>query len=221
MKTLFMKLSSMLLSLCVTEAFPLTAVRSSFSSPRRSSRLSAKRSSGNSKKKTAPKVASGFGGAATEKCACGSELSYNKCCGRFHSNPDLVEKATPTEIVRARYTAYAKNLVDFIVRTTHPEHESFQQDMAHWKETIESGFLNYELLGCEILKEEIVPIQNLASVKFRANMLQKDNEQRMDFIETSLFQREEAAAGKTWLYRQGKVEKPPDLERKIDSSKYF
>ena len=59
------------------------------------------------------KSASGFGGAATEPCPCGSKLGYMKCCGRLHKNEDEYAKASAKEVVLARYTAYAKREVSF------------------------------------------------------------------------------------------------------------
>ena len=55
--------------------------------------------------------ASGFGGAAVSPCPCGSEKGYMKCCGLLHSNADAYGKATAEEVVRARYSAYAKRHV--------------------------------------------------------------------------------------------------------------
>ena len=54
---------------------------------------------------------SGFGGAAVEACPCGSGLGYMKCCGKIHKNADEFAAATPEQIVRARYSAYAKREV--------------------------------------------------------------------------------------------------------------
>ena len=55
--------------------------------------------------------ASGFGGAAVIPCPCGSGEPYNKCCGRLHSNAKVYGDASAEEVVRARYSAYAKRQV--------------------------------------------------------------------------------------------------------------
>jgi hypothetical protein len=55
--------------------------------------------------------ATGFGGAATESCPCGSGFGYAKCCGKLHQDPMAFATATPSQVVRARYTAYAKRQV--------------------------------------------------------------------------------------------------------------
>lgn len=79
---------------------------------------------------------SGFGGAATQNCPCGLPIGYMKCCGKIHKSESEFSKATPQEIVRARYSAYAKREVDFIVGSTHPLNKQFMTDIEHWKETI-------------------------------------------------------------------------------------
>ena len=67
------------------------------------------------KKKTksnkAPAKGSSFGGAAMEPCPCGSEETYSKCCGKLHSDINAYKSATAEQVVRARYSAYAKKQV--------------------------------------------------------------------------------------------------------------
>ena len=50
----------------------------------------------------------GFGGKATEPCPCGSGIGYMKCCGKLHKDPQAFADATAEQVVRARYSAYAK-----------------------------------------------------------------------------------------------------------------
>jgi SEC-C motif len=90
---------------------------SSFSSLR-STRLYAtspkqrkKSSSSTSKKGSGSASYSGFGGAAIEPCPCGSSLGYAKCCGKLHGDLNAYKIATAEQVVRARYSAYAKRQV--------------------------------------------------------------------------------------------------------------
>ena len=87
----------------------------------------AKKSS-NNKKKARPST-SGFGGAATESCPCGSDDPYMKCCGKLHKNVREFMKAEPEQVVRARYSAYAKREIDFIIKSTHPKNKNFDADI--------------------------------------------------------------------------------------------
>ena len=57
------------------------------------------------------KSASGFGGAAISPCPCGSQNGYMKCCGLLHSSPKAYGNAKAEQVVRARYSAYAKREV--------------------------------------------------------------------------------------------------------------
>ena len=121
---------------------------------------------------------SGFGGAATEDCPCGSGFGYMKCCGKLHKDPSAYAYATAGQVVRARYSAYAKRDVDFIVGSTHPLNKNFMSDIEHWKETIRTNcYDNFELTNCEIVDEsyEGEGETEIAKVKFVAKMTQVDS----------------------------------------------
>jgi len=84
--------------------------------------------------RTKPSI--GFGGGSIESCHCGSEVGYGKCCGRIHSDATAFAQAGAEAVVRARYTAYAKREIDFIIGSTHPLNKDFKTDIDHWKKTI-------------------------------------------------------------------------------------
>lgn len=157
---------------------------------------------------------SGFGGAAVEDCPCGSTLAYMKCCGKIHKDADAFAQATPEQVVRARYSAYAKREIDFIIGSTHPLNEAFMSDIEHWRETIRTNcYDNFELTKCEIRSESFQGEgeSQVGKVKFIANMIQVDSREMTSFMEISTFER----AGKhirqgAWLYRSGVVESVPD-----------
>ena len=96
---------------------------------------------GSKKKKKRPtskenKSVGGFGGAAMEVCPCGSEDVYSKCCGKIHSNVNAFRLASPEQVVRARYSAYAKKKPEFLMASTHPKNKAFDPDLKRWKDTI-------------------------------------------------------------------------------------
>ena len=71
---------------------------------------------------------------ANAVCACGSGISYGDCsCYMLH---DGAEAATPGELVRARYSAYAYRLPDFLMRTTDPNGAEYEADQAGWKRSL-------------------------------------------------------------------------------------
>lgn len=78
----------------------------------------------------------GFGGAALETCPCGSGETYGNCCGKLHRDSNAFKAATPEQVVRARYSAYAKKQADFLMASTHPLHKDFDTDLKRWKKTI-------------------------------------------------------------------------------------
>lgn len=56
--------------------------------------------------------------AESPSCPCGTGRSFKLCCGRFldgGAHPDTAE-----ELMRSRYTAYARKDVDYLVATHHP-----------------------------------------------------------------------------------------------------
>lgn len=54
----------------------------------------------------------------TRPCPCGSGAAYDACCGPLHRGTALA--ATPEELMRSRFSAYALGDLDHIVRTWHP-----------------------------------------------------------------------------------------------------
>lgn len=61
-------------------------------------------------------------------CPCGSELEYDKCCEPFHSGDAKPE--TAAKLMRARYSAFVKNKVQFIADTHVPDTEDFDLEEA-------------------------------------------------------------------------------------------
>lgn len=160
-------------------------------------------------------AARGFGGVAVAACACGSGTVYNKCCGRLHQDATVYAAAAPEQVVRARYSAYARRVVDFIIASTHPDNKSFADDIEHWKRTIEDDcYDNFELNKCEILTSsctdhEDTSTNDTATVQFLAHMTQRDTRERTSFIETSSFKRH-AVTG-AWLYLDGVIADPSSV----------
>jgi len=153
---------------------------------------------------------SGFGGSALEPCPCGSDQGYMKCCGKVHKDGKSYGMAAAEQVVRARYSAYAKREIDFIIGSTHPLNKDFMTDIEHWKDAIALNcYDNFELTKCQILNEtyEGEGEKEIAKVEFVATMVQIDSREKTSFMETSTFER----AGKhiregAWLYRSGVVE---------------
>ena len=79
-----------------------------------------------------------------EACPCQSAQQYENCCGPIHK--DFKKAKTPQSLMRARYSAYVKNNIDFIIKTHHPDKvDGFDRDEA------ESWASESEWFGLKIL----------------------------------------------------------------------
>lgn len=50
-------------------------------------------------------------------CPCGSELTLDKCCGRYHQGEVA---PSPEALMRSRYSAFVLGLCDYLLATWHP-----------------------------------------------------------------------------------------------------
>lgn len=125
-------------------------------------------------------------------CPCHSGLPYSNCCEPLHLGKPAHNAYS---LMRSRYAAYALNLADYIIQTTHPKNPAYQINTAKWKDELntfnsQTSFINLEMLGFE---ED----NNQAFVTFRATLSQGN--QDSSFSEKSSFLKEN---GK-WLYKDG------------------
>ncbi|MDO4908586.1 MAG: YchJ family metal-binding protein [Corynebacterium sp.] len=51
-------------------------------------------------------------------CPCRTGLPYEECCGRFHTGTPA---PTPEALMRSRFSAFAKNIPEYLLRTWAPE----------------------------------------------------------------------------------------------------
>ena len=86
-----------------------------------------------------------------DPCPCHSERKYKKCCRPYHNGMNV---PTPTTLVRARYSAYALGLVDFIMDTTHPDSPHYEERTVRWRAGLEAYVLRSQFGNLEILEAE-------------------------------------------------------------------
>lgn len=164
------------------------------------------------KRKTEQKAAKsgkGFGGDTVVKrydrrpapeavCSCDANESYEKCCAPCHASGGASD---PVALTRARYTAYAYRLPDFLIDTTSAAHEEWQADRAEWKKELLQFCDSFVFEGLELG----APVEEeggaCVRVPFRARLVQKGAIKMLDLLETSTFVRE----GDRWLYAGGDV----------------
>lgn len=79
-------------------------------------------------------------------CPCGSSQDYTTCCEPIHNNHALAQ--TPEQLMRSRYSAHVKGLVDYVVNTYHPSCQAEQQrsDIA---QSIDSDWCGLEVVATE------------------------------------------------------------------------
>ncbi|WP_431046298.1 YchJ family protein [Streptomyces sp. P1-3] len=56
---------------------------------------------------------------APEGCPCGLPAAYADCCGRFHGG--RAQAATPEQLMRSRFSAFALHDEAYLLRSWHPE----------------------------------------------------------------------------------------------------
>jgi len=127
-------------------------------------------------------------------CPCKSGKLYKTCCQHYHDG-FLPENALV--VMRARYAAFALQLVDYIIRTTHPTHFSFTLDKEVWRREILAFAEQTHFEGLRVLN--FVEHQKQAEVTFTAYLIAEGKD--LIFTETSLFLKE----GENWLYQKGKI----------------
>ena len=153
------------------------------------------------------------------KCPCGSGSQYSECCKSAH-NFGIVT-SSPSELVRARYSAYAANNADFIIGTTSDQspdakhYKSLPGDEARnnrrWSKDIHNSMMkDYFYIKTEIISEEIDPDQkDSATVTFRHLAIQKGSNVMYPVEEKATLSRDD---GVTWKYVLGEVSRPPSEE---------
>lgn len=125
-------------------------------------------------------------------CPCHSGKLYAECCQPFH----LGEKpGTALQLMRSRYSAYAQQLADYIMETTHPSNSGFMTDKKEWAGQIRQFAQNTRFEGLQIIHFEDGPV--VAFVTFRALLKQKG--QDASFNEKSRFEK----INGRWLYHSG------------------
>lgn len=132
-------------------------------------------------------------------CPCGSRKLYEVCCAPFHLRKSLPK--TALELMRARFAAYALNIPEYIIYTTHKNNAQYIEKKDLWMLEISffSKSTSFDHLEVMDFKED----GNSGSVVFIAHLSQDGLD--VSFKEKSLFVRENGL----WLYLDGQTEKSP------------
>ncbi|KAJ8906734.1 hypothetical protein NDN08_003223 [Rhodosorus marinus] len=98
----------------------------------------------------APVCSAGKGFGKAPQCGCGLEKPYQECCGAIHERRRKAEFAK--ELMRARYSAYQKALVGFIMDTTTGVSES--EDSEKWRAALSAYVQATKFKGLKVMKSE-------------------------------------------------------------------
>lgn len=121
------------------------------------------------------------------KCPCDSEKEYEKCCALVHNNPKHASSAEM--LMRARYSAFVLQKIDFIYNTFHPSTRRFQnkKDIANWAQ--ESKWMQLEIIHA-----------TRNTVEFKAHYLDLSGNVQIHY-EKSTFKEVQ----QVWYYVDGKI----------------
>ncbi len=127
----------------------------------------------------------------TEICLCDSGKPFKKCCERFLNKSAVV--ATPKQLMRSRYTAYALgNYGEYLMATWLPE-----SSKGHTIDSLSEK--NNEWVKLEILSSQ----QKADEGKIEFNAYYKVDDGSLNILhEKSIFQRIDGR----WYYVEGDVE---------------
>lgn len=56
-----------------------------------------------------------------DQCPCGSTLTYEACCGRWHHGPDRLMAPDAESLMRSRYSAFVMDDLPYLLDTWHPD----------------------------------------------------------------------------------------------------
>lgn len=127
-------------------------------------------------------------------CPCGTGNSYTLCCKPYHEGK-LPENALL--LMRSRYCAYALNLPDYIIETTHPAGSCYSPNKFSWRRSL-SEFSK----SCQFQKLDVLDFKEnnvMATVTFTAVICR--GEEDGTFTERSYFEK----IGQKWFYRGGQL----------------
>ncbi len=136
-----------------------------------------------------------------EACPCGSERDYGDCCQPLIEGERAAE--TPETLMRARYSAYVKTAVDFIIASTHASQRS-----NYTAEGIRKWSRNSEWRGLTVVRTEGGgPADDEGVVEFMARYVAKGRSHTHH--EIAQFRRDDG----TWYFYDGEAPQHQTVKR--------
>ena len=129
----------------------------------------------------------------TDLCSCDSGKNYQYCCAPYHKGIDFPK--TAEQLIRSRYTAYIKKLVNYLVETTHPDKRSPSLETDIRQSVKSTLWLRLTIHGTS----HGLNSDKIGKVEFQADY--QHNEERTTLHEISRFKRYKGH----WVYFDGKI----------------
>ena len=135
-------------------------------------------------------------------CPCGSQKEYSECCEPLHKGK--ASAATAEQLMRSRYAAYAKQELDYLFNTTHPEsREDYDADSTReW--AANSSWDHIEIVSTNAGTAD----DSEGEVEFIAHFADRKGRKLMHH-ELALFEKFEG----NWYFKDGRYAKPQTVKR--------
>ena len=130
-----------------------------------------------------------------DKCPCGSNIKYKKCCQVFHKGK---KAKNALELMKSRYVAYKLKLTNYIVATTHIDNKDYLADFNTWEKQILKFCQDCEFQELSIL--EFIDGDLESFVRFRVQLYCNNNDN--SFTEKSKFLK----IDDRWFYHSGEFD---------------
>jgi SEC-C motif-containing protein len=122
-----------------------------------------------------------------QPCPCGSEKPISACCLPLLQGKDRAR--TAEELLRARYTAFTRGDVDFVLETHHSRTRGEVK-----RDEVEEWSKGSEWLGLRILQKEAGGEgDEKGTITFHARYKAREGEKAQDHYEHAIFERENGA----------------------------
>jgi SEC-C motif-containing protein len=139
-----------------------------------------------------------------ELCPCGSQLQYTACCEPFISG--TAPAPTAEKLMRARYSAYTKTAVNFIISTTIEQKRKECDEKAIRDWSVNSTWHKLEIISTD--KGSAADAEG--SVEFIAHFTEAGAEKT--YHEKGTFKKVDGA----WMYVDGEIQKQKPFVRADD-----
>ncbi len=134
-------------------------------------------------------------------CPCGSNITYEECCGPVISGEKPA--ATAEQLMRSRYSAYVKAEIGYLLSSLHPDHRSDFDEKSTRKWAEGSQWHNLEI----VKTEGGGPEDSEGRVEFIATFTEKGI--KRDHHELAIFTKND---GK-WYFLNGEMVPPKQAVR--------